>query len=110
MGDLLPLNFCSFLQTILTLSTGPMPIMAQGQLNFVWTIKFFSFYLDTCICIEYIQEFDQTSKFKFSLGGLQGVFSLHVIGLNGCLSKRMKYFTYLYYYTTCESTCMMIYS
>jgi hypothetical protein len=47
------------------MSTGPL---AQDQQNFVWTSKFFSFYLE--LYKNKFKNFIRTSKFKFSFRGL----------------------------------------
>jgi hypothetical protein len=51
--------------SVLTISTGPL---SQDQKNFVWTSKFFSFYLE--LYINKLRNLIQTSKFKFSFRGL----------------------------------------
>ena len=47
--------------------TGPL---SQDQKNFVWTSKFFSFYLELLVYINKFKNLIQTSKFKFSFRGL----------------------------------------
>jgi hypothetical protein len=53
--------------TILTMSTCPLN---QDQLNFVWTSKFFSFYLELPVYKNKFKNLVRTSNFKFLFRGL----------------------------------------